>query len=239
MNFGIIAAGEGSRLVGEGITEAKPLVEINGVPMIGRLLRLFGQAGASLTTVVTNAEHHDIAEYIDSITPSLPFPVIIREARTPSSMHTFAILADMLKGKGRFIATTVDTVFGKDIFLRYVEAFGNAPDSVDALMGVTSYIEDEKPLYVDTDKDMNILAFRDSEENPLYISAGVYGLDDKVFPVLESCIRNGVHRMRNFQRAMIDSGLHLKAFDIGKAIDVDHSSDIAAASQIDSDHRHD
>ena len=38
MNYAIIAAGEGSRLVQEGVTLPKPLVKLNGVEMIRRLI---------------------------------------------------------------------------------------------------------------------------------------------------------------------------------------------------------
>ena len=36
MNYAIIAAGEGSRLRNEGVAAPKPLVPLNGRPMIGR-----------------------------------------------------------------------------------------------------------------------------------------------------------------------------------------------------------
>lgn len=232
MNFGIIAAGDGSRLAGEGIALPKPLVEINGEPMIGRLLRIFGDIGAEEVAVVSNADRHETAEYLASIAPSLPFRLTVREAVTPSSMHTFAILGGMLEGKGRFIATTVDTIFNPEAFGRYVEAFRNAAADVDGMMAVTQYIDDEKPLYVSVDGNMDITAFLDRDENPRYISAGVYGLDSKAIDVLDRCLGEGVHRMRNFQRALVADGLRLKAFDIGQAIDVDHAVDLRTAQEL-------
>lgn len=232
MNFGIIAAGEGSRLAGEGIALPKPLVEINGEPMIGRLLRIFGEIGAEEVAVVSNADRHETAEYLATIVPSLPFRLTVREAVTPSSMHTFAILGRMLSGKGRFIATTVDTIFNPDAFGRYVEAFRDAPADVDGMMAVTQYIDDEKPLYVSVDGNMDITAFMDRDENPRYISAGVYGLDSRAIGILDCCLAEGVHRMRNFQRALVADGLRLKAFDLGKAIDVDHAGDLRTAQEL-------
>ena len=41
MDYAIIAAGEGSRLVQEGVTTPKPLIRLLGEPMIDRLIRLF------------------------------------------------------------------------------------------------------------------------------------------------------------------------------------------------------
>ena len=60
----------------------------------------------------------------------------------------------------------------------------------------------------------------------------MYGLDDKALDVLDGCLESGVSRMRNFQRALVENGLRLKAFDIGRAIDVDHASDLELARKI-------
>lgn len=235
MNFGILAAGEGSRLAGEGITLPKPLVEIDGEPMIGRLLRILGDAGADEVAVITNATRHESAEYLESIRSSLPYRLIVEEAVTPSSMHTFALLGNALRDKGRFIATTVDTVFDPAAFKRYVSAFRNSPEDVDGMMAVTGYIDDEKPLYVTVDNDMTITAFKDNDDSPHYISAGIYGLNDKAWKVLDNCLAGGVHRMRNFQRSLVNQGLRLKAFDIGKALDVDHKEDLRKAREMTAD----
>lgn len=233
MNFGIIAAGEGSRLAGEGLTLPKPLVEIHGEPMIGRLLRIFAKAGAGEVAVVTNASRPETAAYLKKIAPTLPFRLSVREAVTPSSMHTFAIMGEMLKGKGRFVATTVDTVFNEDEFLNYVKAFAASPAEMDGMMAVTSYVDDEKPLYVATDSEMNITAFTDGPtDSTRHISAGVYGLDDSALDILDDCIREGTLRMRNFQRALVGAGLKLKAYDIGKAVDVDHAGDVKIAETV-------
>ena len=35
--------------------------------------------------------------------------------------------------------------------------------------------------------------------------------------------------MRNYQRALVDAGLRIKGFDLGKIVDVDHAADIAVA----------
>lgn len=45
MNYGIIAAGQGSRLVQEGVGLPKPLVRMCGRPMIGRLIDIFVKCG--------------------------------------------------------------------------------------------------------------------------------------------------------------------------------------------------
>lgn len=230
MNFGIIAAGQGSRLVQEGVPLPKPLVSICGRPMIERLIRIFVDCGAESVSVIVNEEMTEVAEFLRMLAPSLPCPLNLVVKTTPTSMHSFYELSSLMEGKGRYIITTVDTIFREDDFRRYVEAYRNAPEDVDGMMAVTSFIDDEKPLYVATDAEGRITAFLDThEEGVRYVSGGIYGLSGKAIPVLGKCLADGVGRMRNYQRALVAAGLRLQAYDMGKIIDVDHAADIAVA----------
>ena len=56
MHYAIIAAGEGSRLSGEGISIPKPLVEIGREPLINRLIRIFEQNNAESISIILNEE---------------------------------------------------------------------------------------------------------------------------------------------------------------------------------------
>lgn len=230
MNFGIIAAGQGSRLVQEGIAMPKPLVEIDGQPMIGRLISIFGRQGAQSVSVIVNEEMKEVAAYLRELAPTLSFPLNLVVKTTPTSMHSFSELSSLMEGKGRYIITTVDTIFREEDFAGYVEAFRSAPEDIDGMMAVTSFIDDEKPLYVETGSGNRITAFLDAPRQGVrYVSGGIYGLSQSALPVLARCLRDGVGRMRNFQRALVESGLDLRAYDMNKIVDVDHSSDIASA----------
>ena len=200
MNYAIIAAGEGSRLAQEGVAKPKPLVDINGEPMIGRLIHLFTRCNAESISVIVNEEMHEVREYLESLKLDVPFRLVVKS--TPSSMHSFYELSRVMK-PGRFCLTTVDTIFREDDFRRYIEAMEAATD-YDGMMAVTSYIDDEKPLYVETDSDLNITAFRDEAyEGATYISGGIYALNEKAVRILEQCMEQGIARMRNFQRALV------------------------------------
>ena len=230
MNFGIIAAGEGSRLVQEGVSLPKPFVDIDGRPMIGRLIDIFESLGAECISVIVNSQMTEVAEFLRELRPRMSACLELVVKTTPSSMHSFYELGKLLRGKGRFVLTTVDTVFRSEDFQRYVDAFADAPAEVEGMMAVTRYIDDEKPLYVETDADMYITAFLDHpREGVRYISGGIYGLDSRSIDVLDRCLAEGMSRMRNFQRALVGAGLRLKAYDMGKVIDVDHAGDIEKA----------
>lgn len=240
MNFGIIAAGEGSRLVQEGVAFPKPLVPLNGEPMIGRLVRIFQENGAGRISIIVNEQMTEVREFVENLRKEISIPVDLVVKTTPSSMHSFYELGKLLKGHGRFIVTTVDTIFREPDFSGYVKAYSDAAADVDGMMAVTSFVDDEKPLYVETDAEMNITAFLDKSATDgdlkdaytrEFVSGGIYGLGDKAVDALDECLKNGVSRMRNYQRALVSAGLRLKACDMGKIIDVDHAGDIAKAEQ--------
>ena len=226
MNYAIIAAGEGSRLAQEGVAKPKPLVDICGEPMIGRLINLFCRCNAESISIIVNEQMTEVREYIESLSLDIPLNLVVKT--TPSSMHSFFELSRVIP-KGRFCLTTVDTIFREQDFRPYIEAM-EADERYDGMMAVTDYIDDEKPLYVQTDDDLNITAFRDERyDGAKYISGGIYALNEKAINVLADCMERGVARMRNFQRALVDAGLSLKAYPMGKILDVDHAGDIEKA----------
>ena len=226
MKYAIIAAGEGSRLVQEGISLPKPLVNLNGVPMIKRLIDIFLDCDAEEISIIVNEHMTEVRRYIESL--ELPVPLTLTVKTTPSSMHSFYEVSRTFT-EGKFILTTVDTIFREEEFRRYARAF-EADTVHDGCMAVTSFIDDEKPLYIDVDADMRITAFLDKPfDGVKYISGGIYGLNHKALPVLERCMCEGISRMRNYQRALVEAGLDLLAWPFDKIIDVDHAGDIATA----------
>lgn len=230
MNFAIIAAGEGSRLVQEGIASPKPLVRLDGKPMIGRLIDIFTDCNAESISIIVNEQMTEVRDYLLERQKTSSVPMQITVKSTPSSMHSFYEVSRIFPAGSKFILTTVDTVFRPDEFKSYVEAFEHAAPGIDGYMAVTPFIDDEKPLYIDVDDDMTITAFTDSpSETTRYISGGIYGLTTQALDVLQLCMKNGISRMRNYQRALVAAGLKLKAYPLPKIVDVDHAADIATA----------
>lgn len=228
MNYAIIAAGQGSRLVQEGVQKPKPLVELNGEPMIARLIRIFAENNAESISVIVNEEMTEVKALLDTLNPGCELNVVVKT--TPSSMHSFYELSRVMK-PGKFCLTTVDTVFKEKDFASYVRAFDEDTDN-DGMMAVTPFIDDEKPLFVETDEQNSIKGFLDEHADGVkYVSGGVYALNEKAVRVLEECMANGMSRMRNFQRGLIAAGLKLKAYPIEKIVDVDHANDIETAER--------
>lgn len=230
MKYAIIAAGEGSRLVQEGVSAPKPLVKVGGEMMIDRLIRVFVDNDASEICVICNEQMIEVAAHLRAIEQEGRVPLKFKVKSTPSSMHSLWELSQWLKEEP-FVLTTVDTIFREEEFGEYVRQAAKhiSAGEADGLMGVTDYIDDEKPLYVATDEALNITGFLDTCNNPKYISGGIYGLTPKAIHTLQGCIDRGESRMRNFQRALVSDGLKLKAYPFSKVLDIDHASDIQKA----------
>lgn len=227
MRFAIIAAGEGSRLASEGIKAPKPLIEIQGVPLIERLVRIFARQGADSINIIVNEQQPETLAHIRELQKLFPINVVVKS--TPSSMHSLHALSHLLRGD-KFCLTTVDTLFREEEFAEYIKTFKESDG--DGIMAVTDYIDDEKPLYVDTDSQLDITAFCDKPtENSRYISGGIYGLTPKALDILDECMAEGIERMRNFQRRLVDGGMRLKAYPFTKIIDIDHAEDIEKAER--------
>lgn len=234
MKYAIIAAGEGSRLHDEGVRSPKPLVKICGEYLIDRLIRIFMENDATEIVVICNGKTPEVERHLTDILGngldgrrvSLRFVV----KSTGGSMHSFYEISRWLKD-GPFCLTTVDTVFCENRFAGYVKEFRRLVREglADGLMGVTGFVDDEKPLFVGVDGNSDVTGFYDTGNGCRFVSGGIYGLVPSAVDILEECMKCGTTRMRDFQRAMVAGGMRLKAYDFGKILDIDHVSDIAKA----------
>ena len=230
MKYAVIAAGEGSRLTKEGITTPKPLIEVNGERLVDRLLRIFEAQGASEVAVICNERMTAVRDHLQAVQQTCRLPLRLVVKSTPSSMHSMWELSRWLDD-GPFVLTTVDTIFREEEFNTFVQTFTGlmTTGQADGLMGVTDYIDDEKPLYVSTDDNLWITAFLDQCDSPKYVSGGIYALTPHSLQTLSDCVIQGERRMRNFQRALLREGFRLKAWPFSKVLDVDHASDVQKA----------
>lgn len=227
MIFAIIAAGAGSRLQQEGATISKPLVSINGQPLIGRLIDIFVRNGASEIFIIVNEKMSDVRDFFQNYHAKIPLHVLSKS--TPSSLHSFYELTRTLP-REKFCLTTVDTVFNDDEFSTMIQSF-EKNDSQDGIFGVTDFVDDEKPLFVETDDEMRISGFYDEKQTCKFVSGGIYCLTERVFDIMNDCMQKDIARMRNFQRFLLENNFKINAFRFSKIIDIDHVSDIEKAAQ--------
>jgi NDP-sugar pyrophosphorylase family protein len=227
MKFAIIGAGDGSRLRYEGITTPKPLIKINGVPLIERILRSAAANGATEAHLIINESFGTVKEYVES--HDFGMPINCRLLSTPSSMHTLFALAPDLCNEP-FCLATVDSVFRDDEFYAFVNR-AKTEREASGTLAVTNYIKDESPLCVALDNTDRILDFSDSQGNLVWATGGLYFFSSIIFDEIPAALHTGISRLRNFLRLLLKQGHILKAYPFTKIIDVDHVSDITEAEE--------
>ena len=221
MNYAIIAAGTGSRLYNEGVFLQKPLMKIKGTPMIKRLFDVFKNNSAKDVIVVINDLNLRTRDYIKSL--NYPFQIKLNVKSTPSSMHSLFGMREFLGDKD-FCLTTLDAIFKPKEFSEFIK-YPKSQTDKDAIMAITSFIDDEKPLDIKTQNN-NITAFLAEKTDCQFVSGGIYYLKNTIWQVLVRSIAFGNFKMRNFQRDLLAAGLNVGYYSFSKIIDVDRSKDM-------------
>jgi NDP-sugar pyrophosphorylase family protein len=218
------------------MTTPKQLIKVGGERLIDRLIRIFMDNDADRIVIICNDRTAQVASHLVALQRDglygRPIPLRFIAKSTLSSMHSFFEISRWLTDEP-FVLTTVDTLFNEKEFAAFVADFKRYDG--DGLMGVTGYVDDEKPLWVTTDERQNITGFLDERPSGQYqplVSAGIYALQPTAIFTLNNCIARAEQRMRNFQRAMLNDHRKLKAWIFGKVLDIDHTTDIDKAEQL-------
>ncbi len=223
--FAIIAAGEGSRIRTEGASKPKPLIEVGGIPMIRRIIDAIIDSGGESVTVIINDYFHELKEYLESFDSSIELNIVIKN--TQSSLHSIFEMRNYLSDAPFFLSTT-DTIFDKSEFINFVGYCRSNPN-YDAILAVTDFIDDEKPLSVKLNNSWDILEFNDELNGNKYVTGGLYYFKPHLFELMGKIINSGTFRLRNFLKSMLNENLNIQAFPFKKMIDVDHLADIKLA----------
>ncbi len=224
---GIIAAGLGERLQAHGITTPKPLIEIGGRPLIARTIEALHRAGATRIACIVNAETDRVRDYLR--TTAWPVPLDVVQRTTASSAESFLTLRPLLAG-APFLLTTVDTICDPHALVALAER-GRALSPDASVLGVTTTVDDEKPLWAEVDAANRIRSLGDAQR-ARHVTAGVYFLQPLVYSLANEASRGGFSAFRAILGALLDAGHPLHAVDVGPCIDVDRPEDIVAAEQL-------
>ncbi|HMN22932.1 MAG TPA: NTP transferase domain-containing protein, partial [Ignavibacteriaceae bacterium] len=198
MDLAIIAAGEGLRFKEEGIQVPKPLVQINGTPIIKRIIDITRNTGKSSITCIINEKSEELETFLLKFSRTNPINLIVKS--TPSSLHSLYQLNRFLSAP--FLLTTADSVFLKSEFKSFVNYGMNLKDA-DGVIAVTDFIDDEKPLYVNVDERNKINDFKDENDGYEFVTGGLYLFKTDIQKEIDEAINSGVTRLRNFLRFLI------------------------------------
>lgn len=227
MKLAIVAAGTGSRLQSEGISTPKPLIRINGTPIIDRIIKTAVDYSVDKVLCIINENSTRLNEHLMMRDYGVPVRLYVKN--TESSLHSLYELRDELKNE--FILSTGDTVFSRKDYENFIK-YAAAHSDFDVLLSVTSEFEDEKPLCVEVDSSDMIVSFHNEKNNHKWATGGIYYFRVSISGELEAAVHSGINRLRNFFRLLLENGCRMKIYKFGKIIDVDHIQDIAAAEQL-------
>ena len=227
MNFAIIAAGEGQRLKSEGIDIPKPLVRINNIPMLERLLDIISRQNPDSISIIINEEAKEVYDFLSN--HNLRSKINLKVKSTESSLHSLYELKSFLHGQP-FCLFTTDTIFSESEFNSFID-FTQKTKDYDGILGITEFIDDEKPLYVELNKAKLITHFDDEKNHSSFVTGGIYYFTSALYNEIDETIKNNYKRLRNFLKLLIEKKYRLQGFVFSQIIDVDHLEDIKTAEK--------
>jgi choline kinase len=219
---GIIAAGEGSRLKLNGIQIHKPLVPICGFPLIGHTLRQLVDAGIHRAVIIFNEAEQDCVDWVQRHFPALELEILIKS--TTSSFESFWRVGRAL-GPGRHLICAVDSICSPADWRKMMSS--KAGSAREVILGVTSFVHDEKPLWVRTEPG----SLRIAEIGGLaagYATAGLYNVCDDIF---ERELAGSISSLRVFLKQLLREGFPASAVPLADVIDVDTPEDVQIAER--------
>jgi len=220
---GIIAAGVGSRLVNQNVLTPKAMIPIGGIPLIGRELIEFANVGIQTVTVIFNEQNAGVcSQYVKEAFPLLAINILCKN--TASSFESFYEILAGTQGT-HLLITTVDSIYQPGRLWAFIKHAGEIPDMSMAL-GVSDYIDDEKPLYISVDDKNRVTALGGNTGSR--VTCGVYFL-----PAAFARYGTGASfsSLRVFLCHLLDLGIEAYGFPMGKVIDVDRQEDVQAARE--------
>ncbi len=219
---GIIAAGEGRRLKMDGLTFSKPLVPIAGTPLIGHTLQQLLEVGVERVAIIFNETQQECADWVRAHFPSLELRILVKTTR--SSFESFWRVGRAL-GPGRHLICTVDSICSRE---DWRTMYASAADSErEVLLAVTSFVHDEKPLWVVT-KPESLKIVNLGAPSGKFATAGIYGVTETIF---EREWEDGISSLRAFLGQLLREGFPFRAVPLGDVIDVDTVEDIKLAER--------
>lgn len=225
MHAAIIAAGLGERLIAAGVTRPKPLVEVAGQALIDYALAGVVAAGIADVACIVNEMSTGIEDHCRNRWPNLRFAFVRRT--TPSSMESLFTLAPLL-GSSRFLLLTTDGVCSPNVIRDFAGAAIDRAEA-DAVLALSTFIDDEKPLWARIEPDGRLNALGLEARDSGLVTAGFYVFDPVVFREIDTARQRRFTALRQFLGHLLASDYRMYGTRVGKTVDVDRPEDLAVA----------
>jgi len=240
---GIIAAGWGERL---GAKIPKALTIVGGKALIDYTLDGFEAAGIERVTCIVNEAARAVPEHVARSGRKLEMDWIVQT--TPSSMHSFLIVLERLSryGDSSYFMTTVDSICPPSTYRDFIVA-SDLFSEADMSLGLTNFIDDEKPLRVamrgaegtglmpervmDNPEAFEIIAMTNNGFDSEYVTAGFYRASPCILKEKEVVLAKNFTALRQYLGYLLKYGYRFYGVPLPAVVDVDRPQDIQAAER--------
>ncbi len=221
---GIIAAGDGTRLAGMDLGLIKPLVPVAGRALCHWVALSLRGAGARELTVLHNSRGRSVRQSLTTAFPDLRWNFL--EADTASSWESFRLVASSLsRTSEQFLISAVDSLIPPEQSALFAAEMSRQLPA--AGLALTSFVDDEKPLWADLDHKGLITALGERASQRQFVTAGLYYLTSPLVKRMPQAQAHG--RLRDYWMSLVAGGEAVAGAALTKTIDVDRPEDIREA----------
>lgn len=218
---GIIAAGEGSRLASSG--PVKPLVPVAGKPLMHWIVDGLMAAEVAAITVLTNSRGSAVPPSLTSAFPDVKFDFV--SADTASSFESFRLVSLRLAGtENDFLVSTTDALIRPSDVEKFIR--GCRAARAEAGLALTTFVDDEKPLYADLDEVGLVRGLGENAKTKRFVTCGLYYMTRAAASRLPAADAHG--RLRDYLSDLAAEA-RVAGILLSKSLDVDRPEDLAAA----------
>ncbi len=221
---GIIAAGEGSRLKRDGLRMPKSMVPVADIPLIERVVSNFVKAGITQLQIIFNEDDRECATFVRERFPNLDIQCIIKTTR--SSYESFWEVGRR-SGPGRILMSTVDWICPEPAFHRFIDQ-AMCCRQASAVLAVTPFVADEKPLWVTLDPSGRVTAIGGASGD--VVTAGLYLVSGAIFS--QAPHPSTLGRLRDFLTWLVAEGEPVYGVVMDQVIDIDRAEDLQLAEAL-------
>ena len=229
----IIAAGRGKRL--SQIGDLKPLVRLDGKPLLEHIFLLANKAGIDDFVVVTGYKAQKIEPFLDQVTEQKRFKITIVQNEEWDKENGLSVLKAKGYFQGKFSLLMADHIFDASI-LKGLMKFPLREDEV--VLAIDRKIKDnpmvnlEDATKVRREKD-KIINIGKTLKDFNAIDTGLFLCTPAIFSALEQSIERGDSTLSGGIQVLADNR-KARVMDIGDRlwIDIDDEKDLQKAGQI-------
>lgn len=219
INAGIFAAGKGKRFKKDFPNTPKPLIKLGKKALIDYAIDNISSINPDKMAILLNLYEGEIVyKYLKENN----YKGISIMIDSKSSFESFFTLANFLKEKNHaVILSTVDTILKKDEIKNLIQQHINKNSYI--TVGITDFINDEKPLLVDIDKTQEKITSIGIKGN--YVTNGIYLLSYDAITDIEPKFYKA---LRKFLSSIDFNKKTVSYYIIKDSLDIDDISDLSA-----------